>query len=191
VDVKGLLQFQLKGSFGLLTEIGDGASDAEWRSRSFSDANLVGFTVWHCARTIDWAVNRVMRDRLELADEAEWRDVNLADAVFGAGVSRETADKVAGTVPRTRVAAYIGALRDDVLGWLEDLPNENLSASVDLKKRSAARPDYMAPAVWAEVSDLDGIPGWQFLARPCMSHIRVHYGELTTQLAALRARTPV
>jgi hypothetical protein len=53
VDAKGLLQFQINGSFGLLTELADGASDAEWMARPFAAANLVGFTVWHCARTID------------------------------------------------------------------------------------------------------------------------------------------
>ena len=55
-----------------------------------------------------------------------------------------------------------------------------------MKGRHAAKPEYMAPAVWAEVEDLHGKPGWQFLARPSMSHIRVHYGELTSQLETLR-----
>jgi hypothetical protein len=189
VDAKGLLQFQLNGSFNQLTEIAEGATDAEWSSRTFAGANLIGFTVWHGARTIDWAVNCVMRNRQELADQPEWHDLKVVDGLFGAGVSRETADGVAESIPRTRVAAYIGALRQDVLSWLADLPNEDLSTTVDLKERHKAKREYMTPAVWAEVANLDGIPGWQFLARPCMSHIRVHYGEMTTQLEALRART--
>jgi hypothetical protein len=40
--------------------------------------------------------------------------------------------------------------------------------------------------VWAEIQDLDGIPLWQFLARPSVSHIRVHYGEVQAQLEAVR-----
>src|ERR1700693_4018105 len=177
VDAKGLLQFQVIGSFGLLKEVAEGASDAEWRARSFPEANLVGFTVWHGARTIDWAVNCVMRGAPELADEAEWRDLRVANAMFGAGASREAADAVARDVPRARVAGYIGALRRHVVDWLAAVPNDDLSTAVDLKARHVAKPEYMAPAVWAELEDLDGIPGWQFLARPCVSHIRVHYGE--------------
>jgi hypothetical protein len=190
MDAKGLLQFQLNGSFNLLTEIAQDATDQEWKSRSFAAANPVGFTVWHGARTIDWAVNCVMRNQPELADHAQWNDIKVNDAVFGAGVSRETADAVAATVPRSRVAAYIAGLREDVLGWLADVPNDDLSATTDLKARHAAKPEYMAPAVWAEIESLDGIPGWQFLARPCMSHIRVHYGELTNQLETLRTAPP-
>jgi DinB superfamily len=190
VDAKGLLQFLVNGSFGLLTEIADGASDAEWQARSFPSANLVGFTVWHCARTIDWAVNCVMRGAPELADQAEWQDLQVAAAMFGAGASREAADDVARHVPRTRVSAYLKALRQGVVAWLAALPNEDLSGAVDLKARHVAKAEYMTPAVWAELEDLDGLPGWQFLARPCVSHIRVHYGEVSNQLGALRTAAP-
>ena len=190
MDAKGLLQFQVNGSFGLLTEVAEGASDAEWRARSFPRANLVGFTVWHCARTIDWAVNCVMRGAPELADQAEWHDLRVGEAMFGAGASREAADAVARDVPRTRVSAYVNALRPNVVAWLAAVPNEDLSRAVDLKARDVAKTEYMTPAVWAELEDLDGIPGWQFLARPCVSHIRVHYGEVTSQLEALRTAAP-
>lgn len=190
MDAKGLLQFQVNGSFGLLTEVVEGASDAEWSARPFSEANLVGFTVWHCARTIDWAVNCVMRSGPELVDQAEWQDVRVAEALFGAGASREIADAVARDVPRTRVSAYLGALRLDVVAWLAAASNDDLSSAVDLKARHVTKAEYMAPAVWEEVDDLDGIPGWQFLARPCVSHVRVHYGEVRSQLEGLRAEPP-
>jgi hypothetical protein len=190
MDAKGLLQFQMNGSFGLLAELADGASDEEWKARPFPAANLVGFTVWHGARIIDWAVNCVMRGAPELADQAEWQDVGVAKAWFGAGASREAADEVARSVPRTRVSTYLGALRENSIGWLAAVSNDELSKPVDLRARHAGRRDYMTPAVWEEIEDLDGIPGWQFLARPCISHIRVHYGEVASQLEALRAARP-
>jgi hypothetical protein len=191
VDAKGLLQFQVNGSFNILSELAQGTSDDEWRARSFPTANLVGFTVWHCARTIDWAVNCVMRGAPELADGAEWQDLKVPDAVFGAGASRDAADTVARDVPRSRVSAYLDALRQNTVAWLAAVDNEDLSTKVDLKARHSAKPEYMTPQVWEELADLDGLPGWQFLARPCVSHIRVHFGEATTQLGALRtvART--
>jgi hypothetical protein len=187
MDAKGLLQFQINGSFALLTELADGASDMEWKARSFPAANLVGFTVWHCSRTIDWAVNCVMRGAPELVDLAEWQDVGVAKARFGAGVSREAAGAVAHDVPRARVSAYLGALRENSIAWLAAVSNDDLSKPVDLKARLEGKRDYMTRSVWDEIVDLDGIPGWQFLARPCVSHIRVHYGEVTSQLEALRA----
>ena len=190
MDASGLLQFQMNGSFGLLTDIAEGASDAEWKARPFPRANLIGFTVWHGARTIDWAVNCVMRGAPELVDDAKWNDLRLGEAMFGAGTSRETADAVARSIPRARVAAYVKALRQEVVPWLTALPNDELAKTIDLRARQASKPEYMTPSAWAEIEDLDGIPGWQFLARPCVSHIRVHYGELKSQLEALRATAP-
>jgi DinB family protein len=187
VDAKGLLQLQINGSFNLLTELAEGASDAEWTARSFATANLVGFTIWHCARTIDWGVNCVMRGAPELADDAEWHDVRVAEAMFGAGASREAADAVAVNVPRARVSAYLRALRQDAVEWLAEVQNDDLTKPVDLRARQVRKPEYMTPSLWEEIEDLDGIPGWQFLARPCVSHIRVHYGETTAQLGVLRA----
>ena len=34
MDAKGLLQFQVNGSFKMLTDIAQSASDAEWKKRS-------------------------------------------------------------------------------------------------------------------------------------------------------------
>lgn len=189
-DIKELLWFQLNGSFNLLSELARETTDAEWKSRAFPHANLVGFTVWHGARTIDWTVNCVLRGGYEVADAAEWSDVRPEEAVFGAGASRESADGVAMRIPRLRVLEYITALREPVMAWMTGLSPADLAGTVDLKTAHTHRPSYQSPAVWDEVADLDGIPRWQFLARPAVSHIRVHYGEVTSQLEAIRAAAP-
>jgi hypothetical protein len=191
MDVKTVLQFQVTGSFKLLAELLEGTTDDEWQARPFKGANLIGFTVWHCTRTIDWALNCAIRGLPELADLDEWRDVKVADAAFGAGASRQAADRVARDVSRVRVLEYMNVLRTEALSWLAALPTEDLSAAIDLKAAHAMKPAYMAPAVWAEIEDLNGIPKWQFLARPCASHIRVHYGEVASQLESVRAATPI
>ena len=187
VDIKVLLQFQLNGSFNVLTEVLKGMTDEEWRSRSYPGANLVGFTVWHCARTIDWGVNCVLRGSPELADQVEWNDMRANGAAFGAGATKEAADGVARDVPRARVLEYVTALRAGALEWLAAVPPEQLAGPVDLRTSHAEKTEYMTTAVWEELENLDGIPTWQFLARPCVSHIRIHYGEITSQLEAIRA----
>lgn len=162
-------------------------SDAEWTSRPFAGANLTGFTAWHAARTIDWALNCVLRDRAELADGEAWADLRVRDAFFGAGASRETADRVAQTVPRQRVIDYLSAMQPDAMQWLDSTPEAWLEGSSDLKSKRSQDHGYCDEPVWSEINDLHGIPRWQFLARPCISHIRVHFGELTSQLEGLRA----
>ena len=177
----------MNASFKVLTDIVDSATDEEWRSRAYDGANLIGFTAWHAARTMDWAVNRVLRGQPEMADRDEWADLKVPGAMFGAGASRDTADSVPATVSRARVREYIAELRSGVMAWLEAVPDEELNEKTDLKSGKSARPEYLEHAVWEEIADLNGIPKWQFLARPGVNHIRVHYGEMTSQLQSLRA----
>jgi hypothetical protein len=188
--LKPLLEFQMNGSFNVVKTTIDGMTDEEWTSRAYPKANVVGFTLWHCLRTIDWAVNGVAAGGDEMAEQPQWRDVKPDASYFGAGLSTEKADWVARTVGRRRAGEYLEALRAQSLGWLRSLPADDLNRIVDLQAHTDRKPDHMEPAVWAEIEDLNGIPLWQFLARPCVSHIRVHFGEVTAQLEALRAAAP-
>lgn len=129
----------------------------------------------------------MLRGASELADSAEWADLKVHEALFGAGATHEAADRAALEVSKTRVRDYLGALRSGSLAWLEAVTVDELGQATDLKRSHSGKPEYMEPAVWDEVKDLDGIPKWQFLARPCVSHIRVHYGQVTSQLEGMRA----
>jgi hypothetical protein len=185
--IKPLLRFQLNGSINGLKEFAGKVTDDEWTSRPFDGANLIGFTVWHAARTIDWAVNCVLRDQAELVEGLEWKDVRRPEAFFGAGATREAADNVARTVPRRRVIDSLEAIGPDALAWLDSTPQDWFDHPVELKSDRATERGYSDEPVWAAIEDLNGIPRWQFLARPGISHIRVHYGEMTSQLESLRA----
>lgn len=187
MEAKAVLEWQLNGSCNLLMELIDRTADDEWTRRPFAGANLIGFTVWHGARTMDWAVQCAVRGQPEVADQPEWRDILRRDALFGAGISRDLADTVARRVSRERLRPYLLAVRQEILSWTGTASSEDLLASVDLRARHRDRPAYMAKDVWGEIESLNGIPAWQLLARPSTSHIRVHYGEVGAQLQVLRA----
>jgi hypothetical protein len=186
--LKPLLEFLLNGSLKIVGEVVDGMTDDEWTSRPHPKANLLGFTLSHCARTIDWSINTVAAGTAEMAEQPEWRDVKPTGSFFGAGLSAQAADGVARQVGRERTKAYLGGLRAHTLEWFRALPAEDLNRIVDLKAAGAPYGDHLQPVVWPEIEDLNGIPLWQFLARPCGAHVRVHYGEVSAQLEALRAR---
>jgi len=187
VDIKSLVLFQLNGSYGLIAELADEASDEEWRSRANPGANLIGFTVWHCARVMDWAINCALRGKPEFVELPEWSDVGVPGALFGAGIPREIADLVPFRVSRDRVTAYINAMREAANEWLTAARLEDLEGVTDLKARRFSRPEYMEPETWSELERLHGIPRWQFLVRPTVSHIRIHYGEVSGQLESMRS----
>jgi hypothetical protein len=186
-----ILRLQLLGSFNLIRERIDAASGDAWTQTAVPGTSRAGFTLWHCARTIDWAVHTAVRGVPEVADGPRWTDRLAPDALFGAGIPDQVAESVPERVSPATLIEYLDELQPAVLDWLASQTPETLDAPVDLRGHQSARPEYLAPAVWGQVASLDGLPAWQVLTRPAMSHIRIHIGEVDvlTQLARARTQT--
>lgn len=186
---KDVLEMQLTGSFNMMRDRLATVSDSEWIDREIPRTSLIGFTFWHAARTIDWGVHCAIQGLPEVADRPEWRRLRAAELAFGAGITSEEADGVAQSVSRTDVAGYLDAVRGAALGWLRDRSDADLDRVPEFEAHQRVNPRYVTPPVWNEVSDFVGVPTWHILARPCISHIRVHAGEIDTLLQAMRATT--
>lgn len=184
---RDVLRFQLAGTFNLLAARLEGVSEVEWRARALPGTSRVGFILWHCARTIDWAVHRGVRGVAQLAELPAWSGVAVLEGLAGFGISDELADRIPELVSRDQVAAYVAGLRDAVLPWLEQQSERDLDRVPDLRAHLATAPDYLEAAPWAEVEDLAGEPAWHYLARPSIGHVRGHLGELDVLLGVLRS----
>jgi hypothetical protein len=183
---RDVLEMQLTGSFNILRDRLGTVTDDEWTTRAVPRTSLVGFTFWHAARTIDWGIHCAIQGVPEVADGAEWRQLRAAELAYGAGITQAEADDVAHAVSRTDVAQYVEDLKTAALGWLRDRTDSDLDRVPDLEAHQRVNPRYLTPSVWAEVKDLAGLPTWQILARPCISHIRVHAGEIDTLRQVMR-----
>ncbi|HEY1419840.1 MAG TPA: DinB family protein [Candidatus Dormibacteraeota bacterium] len=182
-----VLRLQLDASFNLIQGRLDGLTDEEWNARALPETSKPGFILWHCARTLDWAIHSALQGAPEVADRPRWRDSFPSGALYGAGISDVVADTLAGSVARGDVIEYLGEVRPSVMDWLEGQTDATLDAKVQLRANQQHRQEYLEPSVWAEVASLDGLPAWQFLTRPCISHIRVHMGEIEVLLQAIRS----
>jgi hypothetical protein len=183
---KDVLQMQLNGSFNVLRERLVTVSAQEWIAREIPGTSLVGFTFWHAARIIDWGIHCAIQGVPEVADRPEWRHLRAADLAYGAGITADEADGVAHSVSPSHVADYLDAVKEAGIGWLRDRSDADLDRVPDFEAHQRVKPRYQTPPVWNEVSDFVGAPTWQILARPCISHIRVHAGEIDVLLQALR-----
>jgi hypothetical protein len=181
VDV---LRMQLTGSCSMVADAAR-ESATDWERRAFPGSSRPGFALWHCARIIDWGVNAVVRDVPEIAEQPAWRDRVRYELGHGAGLSDELADEVARSVGPGDVAEYAEALRAEAGQWLDSIADADLDRPADVRRASARLPRYATPAAWEEVESLDGVPVWQVLARPCISHIRMHIGEIEVLRQAL------
>jgi DinB family protein len=179
-----VLTMLVTGTFDRIAEFTNAAEEVAWAERVRPGTNPVGFTLWHCVRTADWAVQCGIRGVDEVAARAEWSGRWPAAALFGAGVSETVALEIAQRVGPAEVAAYNEAVRAESLGWLATLDDATLDTKFDFRGNQE-RAGYLQSAAWPEIADLDGLSLGQFLLRPAMGHVRVHIGEvgLLLQLA--------
>jgi hypothetical protein len=182
IDVLRLL---LNGSFanisGRLAQLGD----EDWDRRAVPGTSKVGFILWHAARILDWT-HSSLAGVPEVAHRDPWRDRFPKEALCGFGISASVADMVPHAVSRSETIAYLADVKTAFLEWFDRQTPEMLDARVSLRTPAAEQAGYLAPAVWEEISDLDGIPAWQMILRPSGGHIRAHQGEFDTLVGLLR-----
>ena len=185
IDVLRLL---LLGSFGNINGRLTALSDEDWDRRAFPGTSKAGFILWHAARILDWTHSSIAGVP-EVAQRDHWRERFPRDALFGAGIPESAADRVTQATSRADTIAYLAEVKAAFLEWFDRQTPETLEAPVSLRTPSAEQAGYLAPPVWEEISDLDGIPAWQMLMRPSGGHIRVHQGEFDTLVALMRSET--
>lgn len=179
-----LLAMQIDGSFALIDEHVQRAAP-HWTERPVTSTSMPGFVLWHCARIMDWGVNAVVRGEAELADSDQWRERVRFDLGHGAGLTRTDAEDAALSVSPVDLTAYVAELRSLTTAWIGGAAEADLDRTVDMRSVSATNPMYTTDAAWDEVRNLDGVQCWQFLARPCIGHIRIHIGEVGALLTVL------
>jgi DinB family protein len=184
-----LLRVQLEGSFKLIGESADETSVDEWNEQASVGQNPAGFTLWHCARSIDWAVNCAIQGLPEVADQPKWQGRLAPNAWFGYEVTLEMAREVAATVSRADVVEYVDDLQKNIISWLDNLSEHELDAVPDLESNYRSNGKYLrTPRLEAWIKEDAGTPAWQLLTGTCVGHIRYHVGEIQAQRQVLRSR---
>ena len=184
-----LLRAQLDGSFALIDEVANETSDPEWTAQMAPDMNPPGFTLWHCARCIDWGINCEIRGVPEVADQPRWHGRLALDAWFGYDVSMESAREVAATVSRAALLDYAGAVKTNVMTWLDTVTEGELDAVPDLVANYRSNGMYTGvPQLETWIKEDAGTPAWRLLTGACIGHVRVHTGEVRALNQLLRKR---
>ena len=183
IDVLRLL---LLGSFGNISGRLRDLSDDDWDRRAVPGTSKAGFILWHAARILDWT-HSAIAGVPEVAQRDPWRERFPQEALFGACIPESVADGVTQAVSRADTIAYLADVKTVFVEWFDRQTPETLDGRVSLRTPAAEKAGYLAPAVWEEISDLDGSPIWHMLMRPAGGHIRVHQGEFDTLVGLMRS----
>ncbi|HVE76969.1 MAG TPA: hypothetical protein VND22_09445 [Actinomycetota bacterium] len=179
MEASELLAIQLNGIGQILNRLAAEVDVETSRKRAFPGASLIGFTLWHLARTVDWAVNSMIRGALEAAFDFDFQ--GAADpriSQIGFGIQLHEADAIAEATTPAAVARYFELVLADANRWLET--NPDLSFVPDALTHQPDFPGYRTDFYLEEVASYkEG--DWtalQILDGPAIEHVRGHFGEI-------------
>jgi hypothetical protein len=138
----------------------------------------IGLTLWHIPRTQDWLVNTSIRGVAEAADRFADGLPDPGRFGIGIGLTPEEARAAAAAVAPARLAEYASDVGAGIDAWLATLDEADLDVVPSLAIRQAARAAYVTPEALEEIDGLDGLTVGVLLARPGLTHLLRHFGEL-------------
>ena len=174
-----LLLLQFASVRTLFHAVADDLSNEEWVTRFVPETNLPGFDLWHVARTQDWALHTLIQGVPEVISDSQWANKGaLVTPGIGVGMSREEADLLAHQVAKADVVMYADAVHARLLTWLSAIDEQTLEETPDIPAHYHAHPEYLTPAMQAEVPWTAQHPAvWRCLM-PGLAHVRDHLAEM-------------
>jgi hypothetical protein len=183
-----LLERQFSSVNQILHDLADDLTPKELVTRALPNTNLIGFDLWHVARTQDWALQTLVRGIPEIISAPRWERLQLAPGI-GVGLSEAQADDLARCIVPADVLEYADTAHQAILGWLRTIPDRELDRAPDVPKHLARYPVYLEQAMRDEAPWLFQRPQvWRCLA-PAIGHARDHLAETDLLKRQLRALT--
>lgn len=187
MQATSLIQAQLNGVHQLFRASIEDLTETDWTTCVLSGTNLPGFTLWHMARTKDWAVQTAIRGIPEVIAGDRWAGWSELSIVgMGAGITSMQANEVGRFISQADVLAYADNVHSAIQSWLSNLSDDDLDSIPDMETHMAAYPAYQHPGFRVEIANLLGQPVWRLLSGPCNGHIREHLGELEVLKQVMR-----
>lgn len=125
MNAKEMVLASLQQSRGYLDRSLDGLTQEDIAWSPNEDCNSIAFILWHTTRVEDFFITRVIQRKPELYEADGWRDRLGTPPDSGYGYS--PAQLQAWPIPGLEdLRGYMGAVRNSTLGFLEELPLENI-----------------------------------------------------------------
>jgi|SRR5579883_3013983 hypothetical protein len=174
-----LLLLQFASVNTMFHNVADDLSDEEWTTRILPDTNLPGFDLWHVVRTQDWALHTLVQGVPEIISDQQWAGKGaLTTPGIGVGMTQPEADRLAREVTKADVLLYANAVHTKLVAWLSTINEVVLDTTPDILAHYQAHPEYLTPAMQAEVPWIANHPSvWRCLM-PALGHVRDHLAEV-------------
>jgi DinB superfamily len=172
-----------------LQEIAGDLTPDELVTRALPSTNLIGFDLWHIARTQDWAAQTMARGVSEVIEDARWQSLGSPSRTgIGVGMTEAEADTLARSIALPNLLAYADTVHQTIVTWLATLSDDDLDAQPDVPAHIARHSSYLSDVMRAEVPWMyQQPPMWRCLS-PGLGHVREHLAQIELLKHQLRLR---
>jgi hypothetical protein len=186
-SLAAICQNQIETVTNILDFVVADLTEQEWLTRTVHDENRIGWLAWHIPSIQDFVVQTLIRGVPEVRARPEWQDCAQLDATTLAfGISLEASDAAAQASRPAEVIAYAGAVRDEIVAWLETVTADDFWIVPNGRSHIAQAPQYQNATFSDELDTIIDVPIWRLLMSTCYGHLRYHIGEIETVKKQLR-----
>lgn len=144
----------------------------EWHYALGGSTNSISFVVWHCVRTEDNILRFILQGRPPIWNEGNWHErLGLPPRVQGTGMATEEA--------RAFHIADTGLF----MQYVEEVWREYEAYLAGITDGGAALSERIVT-----VKPLGEMPAIRAIGQVCISHLFIHYGEISAILGAMGKR---
>ena len=186
VNATQVLQQQLANTYSNVNDVVRQITDEEWLHRPYPGAPPLGFTAWHIAATVDWALNVWVQAGQELRATLDLPGINPASPPFG--MTEEDADAIAAGTNRDAALEYARVAYDAWAAWLDGLSDSDLDRVPGVPDHAVQLPQHRVDGYLEELAMMAGYSVARIVISPCNGHVRGHLGEIAMALSVLRGR---
>jgi hypothetical protein len=145
---------------------------ADWHHMQEGNSNSIAFLVWHCVRTEDNILRFILQGRQPIWNEGNWHErLGLPPRVQGTGMATEEARKFHIADPALFMQ-YVNEVWQEFESYLAGINDGGAELSEKI----------------VTVKPLGDMPAIQVIGQVCISHLFIHYGEISLLRGTLSKR---
>ena len=144
----------------------------EWHHLEEGNGNSIAFLVWHCVRTEDNILRFILQGRPPIWNEGNWHErLGLPPRVQGTGMATEEARNFHIADPALFMQ-YVEEVWREFESYLAGISD----GGAELSERVVT------------VKPIGNMPAVQAIGQACISHLFIHYGEISLLRGTLDKR---
>lgn len=154
-----------------------GTAPEKFKERVNNHGNSIAWLMWHTARTEDFTVNAIIRQRPQIVEDGWAAKLGVDELRIGTGFNDDEVEDLTKDLDVSALDEYWKTVADDTSLWLGSNTEDVLNERFEAEERFATVPQPFSPGQGAMVLWQGRSAGF-LLSTVVITHAYIHLGEM-------------